>query len=225
MKIVIDFLSELKWNNNKNWFDIHKSEYKAATEEFNSFVEKLIAGIAKFDPSIKGLTVKDCTYRIYRDVRFSPNKDPYKTHMGAYVCPNGKKSGYAGYYFHVEPQGEGLLGGNLITSGLYMPETKVLKSVREDISYNGKNYEEAIKKAKGFRLGEENKLKRMPVGYSEDEEYAEYLKLKDIYLEKFLTNKDILDKNMPEKVISDFEKTYSFTKLLNRAVQYAYEEM
>jgi uncharacterized protein (TIGR02453 family) len=225
MKKIIEFISELKLNNNKNWFDSHKSDYKSAQEEFNLFVEKLIIGISNFDPLVRGLTPKDCTYRIHRDVRFSKNKNPYKTHMGAYICPNGKKSGYAGYYFHIEPAGKDLIGGNLLSAGLYMPEPKILKSVREDISFNGKQYEKAIAKAKGFKLGDYNKLKRMPVGFSEDEEYAEYLKLKDIYLEKFISNNDILHKNFTDNVIKSFKITHDFTKLLNRAVEYAHEEM
>ncbi|MDD2611849.1 MAG: DUF2461 domain-containing protein, partial [Bacteroidales bacterium] len=105
MKTILSFLNQISDNNNKSWFDAHKSEYVAANETFNSFIEKLIVGIASFDPSIKGITVKDCTYRFYRDIRFSTNKMPYKTHFGAYICPYGKKSGYAGYYFHIEPKG------------------------------------------------------------------------------------------------------------------------
>ena len=134
MKSVIDFLVGLRSDNSKEWFDAHKAEYKAAKAEFEDFTAQLIDGIAGFDPSVRGLAVKDCTYRIYRDIRFSNDKTPYKTHMGAYICRGGKKSGNAGYYFHVEPAGDGgMIGGHLLTAGLYMPEPEVLRSVREDI--------------------------------------------------------------------------------------------
>ncbi len=221
MKNIIAFLSELRWNNNKNWFNDNKNRYKQVQEEFNYFTEQLIIGIESFDPSVSGLTVKDCTYRIYRDIRFSNDKTPYKTHIGAYICPKGKKSGFAGYYFHLEPEQDGFLGGNLITSGIYMPEPKVLKSIREDISYNGEQFENAVKKATGFNLEESNKLKRIPLGYSEDEKYAEYLKLKDFYVVKSLSNEYLASENLTEKIVNDFSKTYELTKLLNRAVDYA----
>lgn len=102
MKQVVEFLTLLHENNDKAWFDSHKEMYKRALSCFEVFTAKLIDGIAAFDPSVRGLTVKDCTWRIYRDTRFSPDKTPYKTHMGAFVAPRGKKGGYSGYYFHVE---------------------------------------------------------------------------------------------------------------------------
>ncbi|NLH23525.1 MAG: DUF2461 domain-containing protein, partial [Bacteroidales bacterium] len=101
MERVTGFLSLLSQNNNKEWFDAHKSQYKEALEVFQDFTTELINGIATFDKAVSGLSVKDCTFRIYRDLRFSPDKTPYKTYMGAYVCPGGKKSGFAGYYFHI----------------------------------------------------------------------------------------------------------------------------
>ena len=103
MKQVVEFLTLLHENNDKAWFDSHKEMYKRALSCFEEFTAKLIDGIAAFDPSVRGLTVRDCTWRIYRDTRFSPDKTPYKTHMGAFVAPRGKKGGYSGYYFHVEP--------------------------------------------------------------------------------------------------------------------------
>ena len=101
MKEIIEFLSRLEKNNNREWFHEHKSDYLAAQEKFNGFTEKLIAGIAGFDESVSGLTAKECTYRIYRDTRLSPDKRPYKCHMGAFICPGGKKSGFSGYYFQI----------------------------------------------------------------------------------------------------------------------------
>ena len=102
MKIVLDFINQLSLNNNKEWFDKNKSFYQEAKHCFETFTQQLIANIETFDPTIRGLQVKDCTYRIYRDLRFSKDKTPYKTHFGAYICPNGKKSGLGGYYFHLE---------------------------------------------------------------------------------------------------------------------------
>lgn len=225
MQNIIDFLTRLQQNNNREWFAEHKAEYKKAEAEFHAFVEKLIEGIGSFDPNVKRLTLKDCTYRIYRDTRFSTDKSPYKTHMGAYICSGGKKSGNSGYYFHIEPQGEGLLGGNLLTTGLYMPEKHILQSVREDIMFNGEWFLAAIKKAKGFTLGMENSLKRVPAGFPSDSPFADYLKLKDVYLEMRVDNQFLLDPAVVEKTVAAYRKTLEFNNLLNRAADYAREEM
>ena len=223
MKKVLDFLGHLRKHNDRDWFVEHKSEYLAAKEEFEAFAEELINGIAAFDPTTRGLTVKDCTYRIYRDTRFSNNKDPYKAHMGAYVCPFGKKSGYAGYYFHLEPESEGA-GGSFITSGLYMPEPNVLKSVRYEILENGEAFEAAIKKTKGFELGRDNMLKKLPAGFKPGSPYDEYLKFKDINLTKALDKAYLTSPGLAQRVVTDLKKTYDFTAQLNRAVQYAFDE-
>ena len=145
MEDIIRFLEQLRRHNNREWFEANKLWYRDVKARFDGLVARLIDAIAAFDPSVAGLAVKDCTYRIYRDTRFSPNKEPYKTHFGAYFCPRGKKSGYAGYYFHVEPQGDGLIGGHLLSAGLYMPEPNVLKSVRDEIFDNGERFAAAVR--------------------------------------------------------------------------------
>ncbi len=91
MKAIVTFLRELQANNNREWFLANKERYAALQAHFNHFVDDLIHEISRFDSSVTGLTAKDCTYRIYRDVRFSADKSPYKTHMGAFICPGGKK--------------------------------------------------------------------------------------------------------------------------------------
>ncbi len=99
MKEIITFLQELQQNNNREWFIANKTRYTTLQARFNAFVNELIGEISQFDDSITGLTAKDCTYRIYRDVRFSADKSPYKIHMGAFICPGGKKSGYSATTF------------------------------------------------------------------------------------------------------------------------------
>lgn len=101
MQDIITFLRELQANNHREWFMANKDRYATLQARFNGFVDELIYEISRFDETVTGLTAKDCTYRIYRDVRFSADKSPYKTHMGAFICPGGKKSGYSGYYFHI----------------------------------------------------------------------------------------------------------------------------
>lgn len=228
MKNVIDFLEELNHNNNRDWFEANKVRFKVIQEEFFSFVELLIGGISTFDPSVKGVTVKESTYRIYRDTRFSNDKTPYKTYMGAYICRNGKKSSYAGYYFHIEPsvsKSKLLLGSNVLAGGLYNPEPKVLQSIRDEILDNGANFIAAISHAEGFTMRDNSKLKRVPKGYPADSEYAEYLKLKDFSILKDVTNDFLLADNLLERCVDEFKKSLEYNNLLNRAVEYALSEM
>lgn len=223
MKTVLAFLNQISDNNTREWFEAHKSEYRSANDAFNAFVEKLIVGISDFDPSIKGLTVKDCTYRFYRDIRFSPNKMPYKTHFGAYICPLGKKSGYAGYYFHIEPKGNGYLDGNLLAAGLYNPQPNILKSIREEIFLNGERFENAVLEAKSFVLEDDQALKRVPRGYPADFKYAEYLKLKNPSLLKRFDNVALLSEDLLEQTLYYFRETVSLNSWLNKAVKFAHE--
>ena len=125
MKQVVEFLTLLHENNDKAWFDSHKEMYKRALSCFEVFTAKLIDGIAAFDPSVRGLTVKDCTWRIYRDTRFSPDKTPYKTYVSALISPYGRHADRACYYLHLDPRPEegGLYGG------LWHPEPAVLLSL------------------------------------------------------------------------------------------------
>lgn len=224
MRTLFEFLKQLHDNNDREWFHAHQVEWKRAQAEFYVLVEQLIAGIATFDPSVAGLQVKDCVYRIARDTRFSPDKTPYKNWQGAYIAPKGKKGGYAGYYFHVEPPGDGLIGGCLLTAGLYCPESIILKSVREEILDNGAQIVQAIE-ASGFALWRENTLKRTPVGFPAGSEYDDLLRLKDIYVQKSISEAFLDDPRLVEKTLAEFRRTQPFVALLNRAVQYAHEEM
>ncbi len=221
MKQVLTFLKNIRENNSKEWFDSHRDEYMEAHSIFTTFVEKLIAGIGEFDPSVKGLAPKDCMYRFYRDIRFSPNKMPYKTHFGAYVCPHGKKSGYSGYYFHIEPEGNGFLDGHQLDTGLYCPDPKILKSIREEIFLNGETFEKAVMEATGFVVEDSQALKKVPNGYPSDFKYAEYLKLKNPNLCKRIDNDFLLSDHLLENTVAEFKKTFSFNTILNKAIEYA----
>lgn len=220
MKEVVDFLRRLKENNNREWFNAHKAEYQRADSLFKEFAAALIDGISSFDGSVGGLTLADCTYRIYRDTRFSPDKSPYKTHMGVFVAPHGKKAGYAGYYFHLDPN-----EGSMMYAGLYMPEPIVLRSVREEIIDNGDGLVAAIKATNGFSLCTDNALKRNPKDFPAGHKYDELLRLKDFGIEKGVSERLLLSDRLLKQTLDDFKSTYPLVSALNRAVQYAYEEM
>src|SRR6201996_9125306 len=141
---TLKFLKDVKKNNNKPWFEKNKSVYLDAKEDMDRFVEQVIEGFGKTDPEIANLQPKDCTYRIYRDVRFSKDKTPYKINMGAYLNKGGKKSPTAGYYMHFES------GRNMAGGGLWMPMAPELSKVRQEIDYSFKEWNDILK-AKAFK--------------------------------------------------------------------------
>ena len=225
MEKALNFLKLLRENNNKEWFDLHRSEWKEIQASLNIFTEQLIEGISSFDTSIKGLTIRDCTYRINRDTRFGNNKTPYKTHIGIFIAPKGKKSGYAGYYFHIEPAGGDFIGFSSIAAGLYMPEPVILRSVRDEILDNGTELQKSIENSDGFTINNDYKLKRTPRGYPTCSEFDELLKLKFFIIEKPINDSFILSDNLLDRLLNEFKKTTPFLNIINRAVKFGYEEM
>ena len=101
-KSTLSFLADLKSNNNRDWFLDNKSRYEKAKENFTDFVQDLIDGLSKYDRGLKGIEARKCVFRINRDIRFSANKSPYKSNMGASFSAAGKNSHEAGYYIHLE---------------------------------------------------------------------------------------------------------------------------
>ena len=223
MKDIIQFLAALKQNNDRGWFQKHKTEYIAAQGAFNAFVEKLIAGIVSFDDSVSGVNVKDCIYRIYRDTRFSADKSPYKTHMGAFVCPGGRKSGYSGYYFQVGPEESGYPEGNMLATGNYRLDSKVMHILREDICMDAEDFEQRLKQASLFKLDDTDMLKRVPNGFERNAPYSGYLMYKAYCLvyspgKSFMTGDNLL-----ERTLDAFRSTKPFLQYLNRAIAYSKE--
>ncbi len=145
-EICLQYLRQIAVNNNREWFHEHRDLYDEARAAFESMVHDLIVRIAAFDPSVQYLTVADCTYRFYRDTRFSPDKSPYKRHFGAYINARGKKSNHGGYYMHLEPEGCLVAGGrpacrtpeHLRTTGNFPPH-RGQRSVPQPVSRTGRN--------------------------------------------------------------------------------------
>ena len=221
MKDVMTFLNGVLHNNNRPWFQENKDLYLKAQSRINNMTVELIDGISKFDSSIKNLTVSDCTYRIYRDIRFSPDKRPYKTHMGIYVCTQGKKSGLAGYYLHFEGDGAEYLGLNGLYAGLYNPNKDVLKNIREDICYDGSVFENAIKKANNFTLDTSCSLTKTPKDFPKDSPYDYLLRLKQYNLIQALPEGMLYSDNLIEWALEEFKTAYDFNALLNRAALFS----
>lgn len=225
MKDVIDFLRRLREDNTREWFDAHRAEWTRVKGEFAAFTERLIEGIASFDPTVRGLRAQDCTYRIARDTRFSPDKSPYKTHIGAYIAPKGKKSGFAGYYFHIEPGSGSGECSNLLSAGAVCLGPTELRSIREEVLDNGAQIEAAIREAQGFRLCRNNSLKRVPTGFPADSPHVGLLKLKEFFLEQPVSEEFLLAPDLLDHTVEEFRRTQPFIDILNRAIRYAHEEM
>ena len=217
METTLHFLKKLKINNNREWFDSNKTEYLASKEIFEEFVSELIKGINKFDKKVSlDLKPKDCTFRIYKDVRFSKDKTPYKNNMSASINPGGKKSNIPGYYFHLEPEACFLAGG------VYMPMPDDLKAIRQEIDYNPLPLINVLKSAsfkKEFNgLDEEDKLKNPPKGFNKDHAHSEILKNRHFIVSKKFENKVILKKEGLSKTLDSFKAMYPFLDYLRKAI-------
>lgn len=187
-KRILAFLTELTANNNRSWFLEHKKEYSECRVDFEAGIAEAIARISEFDPEIAHLQVKDCVYRFNRDTRFSPDKSPYKNHLGAYICARGKKALRGGYYLHLEP------GNCLVAVGGYWLPTNILTSCRNEIMSNIEEWRRRVENTSFIKLfghpGEgkwENStkgfglelLKTAPSGFPRDYEFIQYLRMKD----------------------------------------------
>lgn len=187
-KETLQFLKDLKNNNNRDWFNANKDRYIAANENFTAFVQSLIEEVAKFDKSVAGLDAKNAIYRIYRDTRFSKDKTPYKTLLGASLMGRGAGCGVAGYYFHLQP------GHAFLAGGVHMTEPPALKAIRQEISYHGKEFLKIIND-KNFKSNftiEGEKLSKVPLGFDKEDPMAEYLKYKELMIHHALDDKTIL---------------------------------
>lgn len=220
MKDILRFLTDVRLNNNREWFKAHKSEYEKANAKFNVIAERFLKDISEFDESVRHLTLKDCTYRFYRDIRFSKDKSPYKTHFGVYVCPGGKKSWKAGYYFHIEPVWEDGTGGSGLYCGCFMPDKEMLQLIREDLYNDGANYRKFIAKAKGFSFNSNPSLKKNPKGFPESE-FDDLIRLKSFILEQGIDEKTLLRQDLNEYLKTESKKTFSLVNALNEAVSFS----
>ncbi len=218
-KNTLKFLKDLKANNYREWFLVNKSGYESAKAEFESFVDDLLAEIAKFDKTIGHYTAKDCIFRIYRDVRFSSDKSPYKTHMGAHVTATAKKSeihSRAGYYIHIGP-GESMLAG-----GAYMPQAHWLKAIRTEIAGDPESFKKILN-SKDFKTYfgalEGEQLKTAPRDFPKDHPEIELLKYKSFLASHQCTDAMVTAPDFLQHCVATFKALYPFDQFLNRAAE------
>lgn len=213
---ILDFLKKLKKNNDREWFNDNKKEFESARDQFIGFLGYLIGQIEMFDKNIVGVDPKKSMYRIYRDTRFSKDKTPYKSHFGGYICAGGRASGNPGYYVHIEPDGNSIIGG-----GLYHPMPDVLAKVRQEIDYNGGKLMEIMNNdsfKKRFDIYEEDKLVRPPKGYDETNPHIEWLKMKSFLVMESFSDKDVLGNDYVKNVVSGFKEMAPFIGFLREGM-------
>ena len=210
LKPVFDFLSSLKEHNNKPWFEEHRTDYELARERFESFVDGLILEYGSIE-DFGGITAKDCVMRIYRDTRFSKDKSPYKTSMGATLAPGGKKSTSLGY--HLQPRNESLIAG-----GLYMPSPEQLARFRMAIDQDAAPFK-AILKDKEFKKDfgslEGEKVRTVPQGYPREHPEIELLRFKQVVAVHHLSDETVLSPTFGTHMIKIFKAMKPFLDYLN----------
>lgn len=213
MKEVLEFLKDLRANNNREWFNAHKGRYLEVKSKIDALTERLIAGVATFEPAATRLRVSDCTYRIYRDTRFKADKTPYKTHIGIYINPyGGKKAPTAGYYLHIEP------GQSLVAGGAWCPDSDGLRAIRQDIFDNVEEYLEIIHEPEFSAYYKEvgdDLLKTAPKGFPKDWPYIDLLKPRSFTAYTPLTDRDVTSSKFEQKVIERMKAVYKFNRFLN----------
>ncbi len=216
---TIQFLKDLKLNNHRDWFEANKKRYENAKADYLQFVGEVLKGVSKTDETLAQLQPKDCTFRINRDVRFSKDKSPYKTNMGAGFSKGGKKLAFAGYYFHCEP------GQAFIAGGLWMPEAPLLKKVRQEIDYCFEDFNGIVENKKfkaqfgTLERGKDVLLVRPPKGYDESNPAIEYLKLKSFIASSSFTDEELTDKNLSKKIVAACENLKPLIDFINRAIE------
>lgn len=217
---TLQFLKSLSKNNNKPWFDAHRDQYLQAKDDFGNFVSQIIKETSKFDSDIKDLQIKDCVFRINRDIRFSKNKTPYKTNMGASFDRGGKKSIYAGYYFHAEPGGKSFVGG-----GIWMPMAPELKKIRQEIDYCFDEFKSIIENKsfiseyKELESSPDVKLINLPRGYDKENPAAEYLKFKSVLAIRYLSDEELTSNKLIAKTSKAFKALMPLVKFINKSLE------
>lgn len=219
MQASLEFLRELAANNNREWFNANKSRYIACRKHFEAFATEWIEQLKTFNPSFNGLEAKDCIWRIYKDVRFSADKRPYKEWFGVFPAERGgKKSLHAGYYFHLQP------GHCLFSGGIWAPTPELLKALRKEVAANYDEIEAIMATPEWRRyfsdFDSDQMLKRVPQGFDPDFAHADWLKRKSYTFSTMLSDKLVCSNDLMEELVARAKAARPMIDFLN----YTFEE-
>jgi uncharacterized protein (TIGR02453 family) len=213
---TLPFLSDLALNNTKEWFDENRNRYQTVRKQFSQFISVLINRLAAMDPAIGLPEAKDCIFRINRDIRFSPDKSPYKTNMGAYIARGGRRNFNPGYYIHIEP------GTCFAAGGMYIPPAPALKAIREEIMYDPSAFRSIIENpafSKSFGEIHGEKLKTSPQGYDKNDPDVELIRYKSYTVFKEIPDQIVKGDQYLGHLMGIYEMVKPFNDFLNRAIQ------
>jgi uncharacterized protein (TIGR02453 family) len=215
--LILKFLKALAKNNNREWFEKNKPKYLEAKEQFDQFVAELLKELTEYDQSLAGLNPKKITFRIYRDIRFSKNKTPYKLNMSAGISPRGKMVDEPGVYLHIQPNNK-----SFVAAGLWMPQPEPLAKIRQEIDYNGTLLAKVMSDKKFKKMyGEfetEYALKKIPKGYDKDHAHIEWLKLKSFVVSHPFTDEEVKSKKFIKTVIDTYKTAKPLNDFLKEAI-------
>ncbi|BDU23454.1 DUF2461 domain-containing protein [Flavobacterium sp. GSB-24] len=218
-KESLQFLDDLKRNNNREWFQENKKRYEVFKKDYHQLVSDFLDVMKPLDPSLKFLEVKNCTFRINRDIRFSKDKSPYKSHLGVWMSAGAKGANRSGYYVHIEK------GASFIAGGFYSPDAEDLKKVRKEIAFfyddlheilNNKDFK---KEFGSLDINENNSLKSMPRGYEKDHPAIEFLKLKSFTATQVYDISEVTQKDFVSKMSKKLIALKPLNEFINRALE------
>lgn len=218
MSLIVNYLSELSMNNEREWYHAHKEDYKKANAEFEALLQALMLQIGNFDSSILNYAPKELTFKLVRDTRFSHDKSPYNPAFRAHISSKGKLPVPVGYYLMIKPGDQSFLGGGLFAD-MFKDATRM---VRDYIAQNGEEWERVIHEPefeKYFTV-RGSALKNVPSGYEKEHPQAEYLKFKSWYLEYPLKDEELGDADaFLAKAVECFRIMKPFNDYLNKALE------
>jgi uncharacterized protein (TIGR02453 family) len=213
--VVYAFLTNIAIHNDRTWFVEHRDEYDRARMIFEDMAQQLINRLSVIDTSLAHLTVRDCTYRFYRDTRFSEDKSPYKQHFGTYIAAHGKKAFHGGYYLHIQP------GECMIAGGAYCLPSNILKAVRQSIVDETEEFRGIVEDPEFKRLFPiigMDRLKTLPVGFPRDYPYPEYLRPKDYSIATSIGDDFLRQDDWLEQTVAVFRKMKPFIDFVNYTI-------
>lgn len=214
---TLQFLQNISRNNNREWFLAHKPDFEQAKADVHQMAIELIQGLAILDPLIPAeLDPKTCVMRLYRDVRFSKDKRPYKENFAIAISPNGKNFNGPGYYLHIHPENP------FVAGGCWMPQPDQLKAIRQEIDYNSADFRQSIEHS-GFRkyftsLDTSETLKTVPKGYSAEHPDSAFLKLKSFTATTAMRPTDLCSPDATKNILAQWKELYPLTVFLRNAL-------
>lgn len=218
MQHVLSFLTALRDNNNREWFKEHKKEYELARKDYDTLCQCFLLKTSEFDDDMSKVNLKDAMFRIYRDIRFSIDKSPYKTHFGAFMAyPNGRKSHRGGYYLHIQP------GNSFLGIGVWRPAKAHLYAIRKSVFDHYQEFKKIIyavdfKEKFGYTLNDREKLKKIPVGFPTNFPEPELLKYKNYLVSHPISDNILMGKDVIDYIGNTAQNAYPFLSFLNEAI-------